>query len=501
MSRDRDDEVDVAAALCTDPSHADLLAKFEQMAAQIVALTQQVQALTQCEAVHAAENAALRAKVEELEARLKKDSSNSSRPPSSDPPWHKRERPRAPSGKKPGGQPGHEGTTRQMFDTSAVTNTLEHRPTACTCCGSTDLVASGEEPYRHQIVEIPKIQPQIDEHRLFAMRCKKCGSRVVAPLPLGVPTDHSGPMLKATVAYLTGVGRMSKRDTQTVLKGLLGVDLGTGTIPAIERRVSRALDWSYREAQRALREGVLAHVDETSWREAGRLAWLWGMTDKVIAVFRIDRRRNRKAYRRLFAGLFHGFLVADRFAVYDNHPHDKRQSCDAHLLRDFEGFVAGPRRGRIFGRAGLRILHRLFGLWHRFQEGRFDHAALTMKMESVRLRLVALLTGAKDHAYAKARRFAAHLLPRVDAVFGFLRCKLAEPTNNAAERIMRRGVLWRKSSYGTASAAGSRFVERILTVSESLRAQGRDILAFLVESIIAHATGRPPPSLLPIPAK
>lgn len=485
-------------AFCNDPTHADLLGMIQRLAEQFQALKEQHAADAE---KHAAETAALRAEIDDLKAKLGRDSSNSSRPPSSDPPWKKRAvRTRAPSGRKPGGQPGHEGTTRQLFDAAAVDESHDHRPTACPCCGSTDLAATDDEPYRHQIVEIPKIRPHVAEHRLFAMRCRKCGGRVVGELPPGVPADHHGPRLKATAAYFTGVGRLSKRETKRVFDELLGVDLGAGTVPSIERRVSRALEWSYREAQRALREGALAHVDETPWREARRPAWLWAATDRVLAVFHVDRRRNRAACRRLFAGIFRGFLVADRLAVYDNHPREKRQSCDAHLLRDFEGFVAGPRRGRAFGRAGRKILYRLFGLWHRFQEGRFEHAALVVKMEAVRVRLVALLTGAKDHAYARVRRFAAHLLPRIDAVFGFLRCKLAEPTNNPAERILRKAVLLRKSSYGTASAAGSRFVERMLTVSESLRAQGRDVLDFLVDSIVAHASGRPPPSLLPAPA-
>lgn len=470
------------APLCNDPTHADLLAKVERLTAQVAKLMQ---------------------RVEELEARLKRDSSNSSRPPSSDPPWRKRPAgPRTPSGRKPGGQPGHEGTTRQQFDTSAIAETQDVRPGACPCCGSTELEATGEEPFRHQVVEIPKIEPHVVEHRLHAMRCRKCGGRVVAALPPQVPRENFGPRCQAMVAYVSGVARQSKRETQRIFDELLGVKLGLGTIPTIERRMSAALYLTYKEAQRALREGALAHVDETPWREARRPAWLWIATDRVLSVFRVDRRRSRAAYRRLFAGIFRGFLAADRLAVYDKHPRERRLACNAHLLRDFEGFVAGPRGHRAFGRQGRKILWRLFGLWHRFREGLLDRTSLTAKMEQVRTRLVALLEGASTHASTRIRNFASYLRARIDAVFNFLKDpELLEPSNNPAERGLRKAVLWRKSSYGTASAAGSRFVERMLTVSESLRAQGRGVLDFLTDALVAHASGLPPPSLLPARAE
>ena len=470
------------------------------MAAQILALTEQVQVLTQREQTHAAENAMLRAKVEELEARLKKDSSNSSRPPSSDPPWKSRPPRRAPSGKKPGGQPGHPGTTRPLAPPERVDEGHDVRPAQCSKCGSQDLVDTGEPPHRHQVTELPPIRVRVIEHRLHAMRCRSCGERTVAALPPEVPPGRFGLRLEATVAYMSGALRLTKREIQRFFDELLDVDLGLGTVPAIEGRVARALEHSYRDVQRSLREGDLCFVDETSWREARRRVWLWGGTDGKVALLRVDRRRNRGAFRRLFAGVFRGFLVTDRLAVYDSHRLDRRQTCNAHLLRDLEGFVVGPRAGRTFGNAGRRILGRLFGLWHRFQERVLSRERLEQRMGRVRERLTALLEGAKDHAYARVRRFAAHLLPRIDAVFGFLRCERAEPTNNRSERLLRRAVLWRKSSYGTASAGGSRFVERILTTVATLRMQGRGVLDYIVDAMQAWHLGTPSPSLRPPPA-
>lgn len=469
----------MAEISCNDPTHADLIAQVGRLTAQVAVLTQ---------------------KIEELEARLNKDSSNSSRPPSSDPPWKTRPPRRLPSGKSPGGQPGHKGTTRPLVPPERLDESHDIRPTECSTCGSKDLIDTGEAPYRHQVTELPPIRVRVCEHRLHAMQCRGCGGRVVAELPPGVPRGRFGPRLEGTVAYLSGGLRLTKREIQRFFDELLDLDLGLGTIPAIEARVARALEWSYREVQRKLREGGLCFVDETSWREALRLAWLWGATDGEVAVFRVDRRRNRGAFRRLFAGVFRGFLVTDRYAVYDSHRIDRRQTCNAHLLRDLEGFVAGPRAGRAFGNAGRRILGRLFGLWHRFQEKLITRERLTDRMGRVRTRLVALLEGAREHSYGKVRRFAAKLLGRMDAVFGFLRCERAEPTNNRSERLLRKAVLWRRSCHGTASASGSRFVERILTAVASLRMQGRGVLDFLVASLVAWRSGSPPPSLLPPPA-
>ena len=296
----------MAATLCNDPSHADLLAKFEQMAVQIVALTEQVQALTQREAerekAHAAENAALRAKVEDLEARLKKDSSNSSRPPSSDSPYRKRERREKPSGRSQGAQEGHEGSARPLLSVEEVDGVEDYKPPCCTGCGGTDLEDAGV--FRWQVVEVPEIRPSVTEHRVHTLRCRKCGEESTGELPAGIGRSNFGPRLHALTANLTGGFRVTRREAARFLDEVFNVDLSVGALSEMEGRVSASLEFPYREVQRVLREGDAAHIDETHWKERNKLHWLWNATFGKLAVFRIDKRRDRGASRRLLPGSF-----------------------------------------------------------------------------------------------------------------------------------------------------------------------------------------------------
>jgi len=492
----------VAAALCNDPSHADLLARFEQMSGQILALTQQVQALTLREAerekAHAAETAALRAKVEDLEARLKKDSSNSSRPPSSDSPYKTRERRTKPSGRKQGGQPGHEGTARAEFSAERIDDVKDHRPPACcTGCGGTDLEDAGV--FRWQVVEIPEIRPTVTEHRVHTLRCKKCGREDTGAMPADVARSNFGPRTHALAATLTGGFRLTRREAVRVFDEVFNVDLSTGALSDMEGRVAAALEESYRAVQRALREGEAAHIDETPWKQRRVLHWLWNATFGKLAVFRIDRRRDRGASRRLFAGKFHGVRIVDRLAVHDDVKPDRRQICWAHLDRDFAAFVDGPAGRRRFGRSGRAIAAAVFRSWDLFEAGRIDRPKLREIADRLESRVRLLLTGAAGHAAKRVRRFAAHLLRQIGSLFVYAAREKVEPSNNTAERSLRGPVLWRKGSYGTQSERGSRFAERMLTAKHCLRAQGRDLLAFLVEALRAHVHGHPPPSLLPPP--
>lgn len=479
----------MAAALCNDPSHADLQAKVEMLAAQVVALTQQVQALT-------TENAALRAKVEDLEARLQKDSSNSSRPPSSDGPYKVRVRRTKPSGRKQGGQPGHEGKARAEFAADRVDDVKDWTPPACCAgCGGTDMEDAGV--FRWQVVEIPEIRPRVTEHRVHTRRCRKCGREETGEMPADVARSNFGPRTHAVAATLTGGFRLTRREAVRILDEVFNLDVSTGALSDMEGRVSASLEVPYRVVQRALREGEAAHIDETPWKERRVPHYLWNATFGKLAVFRIDRRRDRGASRRLFAGKFHGTRIVDRFAVHDDVKSGRRQICWAHLDRDFAAFVDGPvGRGR-FGRAGRAVARGVFRSFDLFEAGRIDRAKLRQIADSLKERMRLLLTNAGTHTSRRVRRFSKHLLRQIDACFVYAEQENVPPTNNASERALRGPVLWRKGSYGTQSARGSRFAERMLTAKHCLRAQGRDMLAFLVEAIRAHVHGLAPPSLLP----
>lgn len=469
---------------CNDPTHADLLAKIEQLMAQVVSLTAIVERQQR--------------EIDDLKARLGRNSSNSSRPPSSDSPYKKRERHGKPSGRSQGAQDGHEGTSRPLLSVADVDVVRDYKPPACAGCGGTDLEDAGV--FRWQVVEIPVIAPAVTEHRAHTLRCRKCGGETAGELPEGVGRSNFGPRLHALAANLSGGFRVPRREAVRFLGEVFHVELSVGAFSAMERRIGDALEFPYRVVQRALREGKVAHIDETHWKERNRLHWLWNATFGKLAVFRIDRRRNRGASRRLFAGSYHGVRVVDRLSVHDDVKPWKRQICWSHLDRDFAAFADGPAGRRRFGLSGRAIARAVFRSCRLFKEGRIGRPKLREIADRLDKRVRLLLTGAAGHASMRVRRFAKHLLGQAGSLFTYAAVENVEATNNTSERSLRGPVLWRKGSYGTQSDRGSRFAERMLTVKHSIRAQGRDMLGFLVDTLDAHVHGLAPPSLLPPPA-
>ena len=166
---------------------------------------------------------ALEARVAELEARLGQNSQNSSRPPSSDPPTVARAR-RPPSGRQPGGQPGHEGHQRMLVPAEQVDTLVPVTPRRCRRCGER-LAGTDAAPYRHQVTEVPQVRPWVTEYQLHTLGCARCGVTTTAPLPAGVPRGAFGPRLQTVAAVCTGVYHLSRRTTVGLLGDLFGVEL------------------------------------------------------------------------------------------------------------------------------------------------------------------------------------------------------------------------------------------------------------------------------------
>ena len=248
----------VGPATCSDPRHADLEFRFADLEKRLVTLVK--------------ENSRLSARVAELEARLKKDSRNSSRPPSSDPPYRERPSRSKASDRKPGGQPGHEGTTRPTVPPVDVTEVVVHGVGACHHCGSTDLEQTATVV--HQVSEIPRVEPMIVEHQVPHVRCRDCGEESVGELPPEVAGSQFGMRVHAFAAQLMGGFRLTHREVARVFDEMFGLQIGVGTLTAIQRRVTSALEFPYREAQRVLREGPAAYIDETGWRLGRKRAYL-----------------------------------------------------------------------------------------------------------------------------------------------------------------------------------------------------------------------------------
>jgi transposase len=373
-------------------------------------------------------------------------------------------------------------------------------PPACGQCGAgLPATAGPADPadVRDQVVELPPVQAQVTEYRLAARHCPACGHLTRAARPADAPRGVVGPRLAAAGALLTGRYRLSKREAAQCLADLFGAELAVGTVSAIEQTVSAALAPIVDEARAAVQAAAVANMDETSWRQGRRRAWLWTVVTALVTVFHIDPSRGGQVVRSLLGPAWAGIVGSDRFAAYRGLALPQRQICWAHLKRDFQKLVdwgPGPRP------AGERLLAchaQVFELWHRFRAGELDRAALVLAVGRTAAELRAVLEDGAARGHPAAQPLCRDLLALWPALWTFVLVEGVEPTNNAAEQALRPAVLWRKGSFGTHSDAGSRFAERILTVSASCRQQGRHLFAFLVAAVTAAHLGRPHPSLLP----
>ncbi|MBE7533664.1 MAG: IS66 family transposase [Ardenticatenaceae bacterium] len=244
----------------------------------------------------------------------------------------------------------------------------------------------------------------------------------------------------------------------------------------------------------------MVNIDETSWRQEDDSCWLWVGSTSAVAVFLLQATRSKQGVVALLGSDYGGIVTSDRHSAYNWLADERRQLCWSHLQRDFQALVDRGGESAVIGRLLLAQSRQMFTLWHRVRDGTLTHPAFQTAMQPIRHEVESLLQVATilvPHQQTQATR--RNLLKHKTVLWTFVDHEGVEPTNNAAEQALRRGVLWRKRSFGTQSAAGSRFVERLLTVVISLRRQQRHVLDFLTEVCRAYGSGLPMPSLLPSP--
>jgi transposase len=430
-----------------------------------------------------------------LEERVNQTSRNSSTPPSSDPPTLARPT-RSPSGRKTGGQPGHQGHGRELKPLEQVDRIVDAKPVACEQCRSL-LLGEDPQPVRHQVTELPVITSVVTEYRCHTLACLVCGAQTQAPWPQDMPLGSFGPRLQATAGFLTGRMGASHREVQEVLATVFQVGVSVGSIASLEQAVSEALAAPVAEAARYVQEHHVRNADETGWREKAKRVWLWISRTPLVTVFRILASRGTVEAKEVLGENFPGVAGTDRYGAYNWIDPRQRQLCWAHLKREF---VAWSERGGETARLGQALLAeeaRLFALWYRVRDGTLSWADFQVAVLPLMERVGTLLREGAAGAPTPTQRTCRNILKREAALWTFVWEADVEPTNNSAERPLRRAVLWRRRSFGTQSVTGSQFVERILTAVTTLRQQQRDVLDYLTAVCQAALCGEKPPSLLP----
>lgn len=443
--------------------------------------------------------AELEAQLRELHARLGQNASNSSLPPSANPPDAPKPVVKQPTGRPPGGQPGHAPQQRLRLPPQRLQHVIRFVPQTCAHCQTSLPDQPGPqdpEPTWHQVAELPDVLAVVTEYQGHGRTCPCCGRLTWEKIPDAVRRHGFGPRLASVLAYLSGSPHVSKRGIAEFAATVLGVPLALGTVANLEQEMSAALAAAHAEAQQAVQQAARKHADETGWKQAGQTRWLWAAATTTVVCYVISSSRGAAGLRALLGSKIKGIVCSDRWVVYGRIKVCCRQLCWAHLKRDFQKLVERGGAAREIGDMGVALVAIVFELWHAFRGGGLSRRQLRAEMSHWRAAFHERLQEGCACTDTKAAALCENLLAVEPALWTFIDYAGVEPTNNHIERLLRSGVLWRKTAFGCHSASGCRFVERILTVVQTLRLQKREVLTFLYQALVAHRQGYPAPKLL-----
>ena len=473
-------------------------AELETRCASLEAVVEELRAVVRLQEQRLAE-------LERKLAALRKNSSNSSKPPSSD--IVKPQSPgKAKQGKgkrakrKRGGQPGHQMHDRPPFDADQISDTQVHELAACPCCCGPVELTDGA-PHVLQKVELVEQPPwAVTEHRAHAYQCAHCRQVHYAPMPSEVERGGMlGPKLLALVGYLKGVTHASFSTIRKYFRDVLNLPISRGRLAKAVDQVSHSLEYVHDQCRDLLPEQPTLRIDETGHKDNGRRHWTWCFRAELFTWFRIDPTRSSQVLFDVLGREFQGVLGCDYFSAYRKYMRECDvlvQFCLAHLIRDLKYLMTLPNaKTAAYGQRLLKKLRQLFQLIHEGQSASGGpQTTLTAQLRQASERIIRSATTRvppSREAQAIARRFDKH----GQAYFQFVTTPGIEPTNNLAEQALRFVVIDRHITQGTRSEKGRRWCERIWTVLATCAQQSRSAMEFLTEATTAWVQGQPPPSL------
>jgi transposase len=434
---------------------------------------------------------ALQKQVNELQQQLSKNSTNSSKPPSSEHPHAKPVRHTTKSPRRSGGQPGHAKHQRPLLPTEQCQQVIPCVPLTCRRCAA-PLTGTDAQPLRHQVWELPEIKPSVTEYQRHRLTCR-CGTVTCGALPAGVPTGQAGPRLIAFSGLLMSCFRQSKRRAALFLSMILNQPACPGWMVLLQKLAAEAVQPAYDELVRQLPQQAVLYIDESPTKEGKTKSWIWTFVAATFTLFATRTSRAADILTDWLGEAYTGVIHCDRARMYWSF--GRLQWCWAHLKRDFQGLIDSRcHTARRLGRDLMRPTKELFALWQKVRDGTLSRAAFIEQMKPIRAEVESLLL--RGYFNARVSGFCKGLWEHRQNLWTFMEVEGVEPTNNAAEQALRQAVIWRKLSFGTQSAAGSRFVERLLTVVETCRRQQRNVLSWMVEAVEARFAGNAAPSLL-----
>jgi transposase len=432
----------------------------ERLCALVVELQARIEQL-------AAENGTLRAENAELRRRLGQDSSNSSRPPSSDPPWEKKPAPkrsaRRRSGRKPGKQPGAPGVSRSLVDDPD--ESVEFIPAECGRCRASLAEAVECSRTRRQVVEVrPAPPPRVTEYQLVSKRCPCCGQRNT-----GVPADDGaakmaaapgspvrvGPAALARCVLLTCAHFLPVGRATALLGALAGLRVSVGLVGRARRRAAARLEQSFTpHLQALLATAPVLHADETTGRAAAGLAYVHVACTEYLTLMHVGGRSAEDIDAGGVLPAFTGVLVRDGYAGYAHLP-AAHAWCGAHLLRDLRSIADADPDEQLWATA---MADTLIEAHHAATDARARGADRLDEPDLRRLLSLyhgALARGQDDNRNAhgplatQARTLIARFRRYEDMILRFATDLTVPFTNNTAERAVRPVKIQQRTSGGS----------------------------------------------------
>jgi transposase len=440
----------------------------------------------QCEQI-----AALVARVQELEARLAKDSHNSGKPPASDGLARKTKSLRKRSGKKPGGQLGHRGQTLHLVATPDVV--VEHRPVVCSACQAP---LSGQAPVllreRHQVQEVPPLRLCVTEHQALHVQCPSCRAVSVGAFPREAPSRAQyGPRLRALVVYLVEQQLVPYARVRALLADLFGARLSLSTLVQWVQQAARVLTPVELRIKQALARIPVLHSDETGVRRAGQLAWAHVASTAQLTHYAIHSKRGSEATAAIgILPQFTAVSVHDGWKPYRVHTGCRHALCNIHHLRELT--FLEEQYQQTWARELKALLLEMKATVEQARTSGLDHLAAATRTTFVARYHALLATGHAANPPPERRPRqrgrvkqtpAQNLLERLwlgqDQVLAFLYDLTIPFDNNQAERDLRMLTVQQKVSGSFRSVAGATAFARIRGYLSTMRKQGMALLEVL----------------------
>jgi transposase len=475
-----------------DVTLSQLALQNDLLRSHVVALEQTLARLQQEIVQLRADNQQLKEQV----ARLKRDSSNSSKPPSSDivkP--HKNGVARAKQKRKIGGQEGHPRQERAAFTPEDVDRIIPYELSPAQARGLIPL----NEWFVLQQVDLADKLYVVTEHRARKYRNPRTGRIVIAPLPDAVKAAGLvGPKLSALATYQKGACHMSYTTIQRFWQEVLALPLSRSQLVNVIQKASAAFASPYAELGAALVQQAYVGVDESGHPDRGEDLWTWCFRARQFTFFHIDPSRGSQVLKAILTETFGGIVGSDYFSAYRKYMADCQmlvQFCWAHLIREIRFLAEHPDRSlQLWGRKLLSWVRKLFATWHRAEHLTQAGFARSMARTQRGFLQASRRPPPRTEAQTLAHRFRGR---QADNYFRFLTTPGIEPTNNQTEQAIRHIVIDRHITQGTRGPRGQRWCERVWTVIATCRQQKRRVFEFFCDALNAYFRREAAPSLLP----